>query len=84
MAIYCPNTSIFYLLLYNLLPNQKHRIYTSKKPKHGHIQSYSVQRFLADCRCIRFVTNQCMQLQQLNTDPILILYFAIDYLHFVF
>ena len=32
----------------------KLRIYTSKEPKHGHIQSYSVQRFMADCRCIHF------------------------------
>ena len=51
-----------------------------KSPK----QSYSVQRFLADCRCIHFVTNQFMQLQQLNTHLILILNFAIVYLHFVF
>ena len=56
------------------------KISTSKK----HIQSYSVQRFLADCRCIRFVINQVMQLQQLNTDLILILNLAIVYLHFVF
>ena len=30
---------------------------------------------MADCRCIRFVTNQSMQPQQLNTDLILILKF---------
>ena len=64
--------------------SKKLRISTSQTPKHGHIQSYSMQRFLADCRCIRFVTNQYMQLQQLNTDLILILNFAIVYLHFVF
>ena len=52
----------------------------------------------ADCSCILFVTKtivyqltfvliggkQFIQLQQLNTDLILILTFAIDYLHFVF
>ena len=63
----------------------------------SHRRSLIVQG-AADCRCILFVTKtivnqlifvlyggkQFIQLQQLNTDLILILTFAIDYLHFVF
>ena len=53
----------------------KLRITTSKK-------SYSV--IFGATVSGRFVTNQFMQLQQLNTGLILILNFAIVYLHFVF